>query len=121
MIQILVIDDDTNICTLIAEMLEYEGYRPLTATTGTKGVQLARDARPDLILCDVMMPGLDGYGVLQALQNDAATATIPVIFITAKSNMGDVQRATGRSAAGYLSKPFVPGDLFAAIEKSLKK
>jgi CheY-like chemotaxis protein len=68
-----------------------------------------------------MMPGLDGYAVLQALQNDAATAHIPIIFITAKSNMSEVQQATGHSAVGYLAKPFVPGALFAAIKNGLKK
>src|SRR5688572_18708646 len=93
MVRILVIEDDESLRENIADILKLEDYEVLTAQNGDMGVQVARDSLPDLIFCDVMMPQLDGYGVFQALQQDTATAVIPIVFLTARADGGSTQRA----------------------------
>src|SRR3954447_6237723 len=87
--KILVIEDEPEMLRNLLTILRLENYAPLGAENGRRGLETARAQKPDLILCDVMMPELDGYGVLQALRKDAATVTIPFIFLTAKGEKPD--------------------------------
>lgn len=119
--KILIVEDQAPMRRNIALMLELEGYEVLTAENGRVGLELARSARPDLVLCDVMMPEMDGYGVLQGLRGDKATATLPFIFLTAKGDKPDVRIGMNFGADDYLTKPVVRDDLLAAIQVRLTK
>ena len=99
----------------IALMLELEGYEVFTADNGRAGLVVVKAQRLDLILCDVMMPELDGYGVVQALRADPATATIPFVFLTARGDKADVRIGMNFGADDYLTKPVIRDDLLAAV------
>ena len=105
----------------ISEILELSNYSVTTAEDGKKGVAAAKSDLPDLIICDVMMPELDGYGVLHMLGKDPKTLSIPFIFLTAKSESVDVRKGMGMGADDYITKPFEEMDLLDAIEMRLKK
>src|SRR3974390_3557514 len=105
----------------ITALLRYKDYQPIAAEDGRKGVELARSEKPDLILCDVMMPELDGYGVLQALQQDAGLALIPFIFLTAKGEKDDLRSGMNLGADDYLTKPVANKELVNAIETRLRR
>lgn len=119
--RILVIEDEPEMRRNIAALLRYREYEPIEAENGRKGVELARRQKPDLILCDVMMPELDGYGVLRALQHDAALALIPFIFLTAKGDKDDLRGGMNLGADDYLTKPVANNDLVNAIEARLRR
>ena len=119
--RVLVTEDDDAIRENILDLLEAEGYAVATANNGPAGVQLAHDNRPDLIICDIMMPDLDGYGVLDELRKDPATATIPFIFLTAKADKSDMRRGMELGADDYVTKPFTRDELIKAIETRLAK
>jgi two-component system sensor histidine kinase/response regulator len=116
MTRVLVIEDDGNIRDNILEVLEAEGYTATGAENGLVGVALARAHLPDLIICDIMMPGLDGFDVLDELRQDPVTATIPFIFSTARADKSDMRRGMERGADDYLTKPFTQAELLKAIE-----
>ena len=105
----------------ITALLRYHEYEPIAAENGRAGVEAARRERPDLILCDVMMPELDGHGVLQTLQTDAALARIPFIFLTAKGEKEDLRSGMNLGADDYLTKPVANADLVRAIETRLRR
>jgi len=105
----------------ITALLRYYDYEPVAAANGREGVEAARRDRPDLILCDVMMPELDGYGVLQALQSDAALARTPFIFLTAKGEKNDLRSGMDLGADDYLTKPVANTELVRAIEARLRR
>lgn len=119
--KLLIIEDQAPMRRNIALMLQMEGYETITAENGRIGLETARRERPDLILCDVMMPELDGYGVVQALREDPAFAATPFIFLTAKSDRGDVRIGMNFGADDYLTKPVVRDDLLAAVQVRLNK
>ena len=121
MIKILVIEDETNLRENIISMLTYEHFMPLGAPDGVVGVALAQEHKPDLIVCDIMMPRLDGYGVLMELQSDTATASIPFLFLTAKADKADIRRGMDLGADDYLTKPFSNKELLDAIHARLQK
>ncbi len=102
-------------------MLEMEGFEVLCAEQGRRGLELARSVSPDLILCDVMMPELDGYGVLQALRAEPATATIPFLFLTARGEKLDQRTGMNLGADDYLVKPVVKEEVLAAIAARLQR
>ena len=102
-------------------MLELENFQPLSAPNGRAGVTLARSEKPDLILCDVMMPDLDGHGVLEALRDNAETARIPFIFLTAKGERADVRTGMDLGADDYLVKPVPIAELLGAINARLER
>src|SRR6185503_6972262 len=102
--KILVIEDEPEMRRNITALLRYHDYQPIAAENGQVGVAAARRERPDLILCDVMMPELNGYGVLQALQTDAALARIPFIFLTAKGEKDHLRSGMNLGADDYLTK-----------------
>jgi two-component system, sensor histidine kinase and response regulator len=121
MSKLLVIDDDTSIRDNLTELLDAEGYQVISAADGRVGAQLARQALPDLILCDIMMPELDGYEVLAELRHDPVTATIPFIFLTAKIEKSDLRQGMNLGADDYLVKPFTRVELLTAIAARLEK
>ncbi|WP_161891017.1 response regulator [Pontibacter russatus] len=119
--KILLIEDNPEIRENTAEILLLANYEVLEAGNGRIGVDLARKEHPDLIICDIMMPQLDGYGVLHLLSKDPATASIPFIFLTAKSEKEDFRKGMNLGADDYLTKPFDDVELLDAIEMRLKK
>jgi DNA-binding response OmpR family regulator len=119
--RLLVIDDHDDIRENIAEILSLAGYETFTAENGKRGVETAIRERPDLVICDIMMPELDGYGVLHLLRKNAATENIPFIFLTAKTERGDFRKGMEMGADDYITKPFDDIELLNAIEVRLKK
>lgn len=117
----LIIEDSDDIRESTAEILDLAGYATFTAKNGKIGVDLAIKHMPDIILCDIMMPELDGYGVLYLLQKNPQTASIPFIFMTAKAERSDMRKGMEMGADDYLTKPFDDVELFNAIESRLKK
>ena len=121
MIKILVIEDEPEMCRNLTTILRLEKFHPLPAENGRVGVELAKKEKPDLILCDVMMPELDGFGVIAALRADAETVTIPFIFLTAKGEKPDIRAGMNLGADDYLTKPVAKTDLLAAIHSRLER
>jgi DNA-binding NarL/FixJ family response regulator len=119
--RIVIIEDQAPMRRNLALMLELEGYQVGSAENGRAGLELVRQSPPDLVICDVMMPELDGYGVIQALRNDAETAMIPFIFLTAKGDKPDVRIGMNFGADDYLTKPVVRDDLLAAVQARLAR
>ncbi len=119
--KILLIEDNHDMRENIAEMLELANYDVRMAENGKVGVEAAKDWLPDLIICDIMMPELDGYGVLHMISKNPDTASIPFIFLTAKTERSDVRRGMNMGADDYLTKPFNEVDLLDAIETRFKK
>lgn len=118
---ILVIDDNNDLRENTAEILELAGYRTLTAENGKRGVDIAVKEKPALIVCDIMMPELDGYGVLHLLRKNPETQNIPFIFLTAKTERSDFRKGMEMGADDYVTKPFEDIELLNAIEVRLKK
>jgi DNA-binding NarL/FixJ family response regulator len=119
--KILIIDDDAVMRSNLRDILELENLQPVVAPDGRAGLLAAQRERPDLILCDVLMPGMDGHEVLAALRKDAATARTPFIFLTAKGENGDVRRGMNLGADDYLVKPVKAEDLLEAIAARLER
>jgi CRP-like cAMP-binding protein/DNA-binding NarL/FixJ family response regulator len=119
--KILLIEDNKEVRENTAEILELSGYTVITAPNGKKGVEEAQQEKPDLIVCDIMMPVLDGYGVLHLLSKNEATAGIPFIFLTAKTERGEIRKGMDMGADDYITKPFDKIELLSAIEGRLKK
>lgn len=119
--KILVIEDEKNIRENLIELLELAGYELFSAENGIEGVKAARANKPDLILCDVMMPEMDGYSVLQTLSKDQNLAHTPFIFLTAKSDKEDLRKGMRFGADDYITKPYESNDLLSSIEIRLKK
>lgn len=119
--KILVIEDNADVRENIAEILELSGYEILQAGDGKAGVELALKEIPDLIICDIMMPVLDGYGVLHLLGKHRETYGMPFIFLTAKSERGDFRKGMQLGADDYITKPFDGTELLNAVEIRLKK
>jgi CRP-like cAMP-binding protein/CheY-like chemotaxis protein len=119
--QVLIIEDNDDIRENIVEILELADFRVLQAANGKIGVDLAIKNKPDIILCDIMMPDLDGYGVLYMLNKNPETAAIPFIFLTAKAERVDLRKGMEMGADDYLTKPFDDIELLNAIETRLKK
>lgn len=119
--KILIIEDDKIMRENTAEILELAEYQVTTAPNGKVGTTLAKEIKPDLIVCDIMMPELDGYGVLHMLSRDPKTASIPFIFLTAKAEKSEMRKGMELGADDYLTKPFEDTDLLNAIESRLRK
>ena len=119
--KILLIEDNKEMRENTAEILELASYKVITATNGKAGVDAAIKENPDLIICDIMMPDLDGYGVLYLLSKNSQTAGIPFIFLTAKAEKTDMRKGMSMGADDYLTKPFEEMELLNAIETRLKK
>ena len=118
---ILVIDDNKDIRDNTAEILELAGYKVSTAENGKRGVDIAIKEKPSVIVCDIMMPELDGYGVLHLVRKNTETQNIPFIFLTAKTERSDLRKGMEMGADDYITKPFEDIELLNAIEIRLKK
>jgi len=121
MSNILLIEDNKEVRENTAEILELAGYVVTTAADGKKGVEAVNMSTPDLIICDIMMPVLDGYGVLHMLSKNENTANIPFIFLTAKAERSDMRKGMEMGADDYITKPFDKTELLKAVESRLKK
>ncbi len=119
--RILLIEDDNALRENTAELLELSGYAIETAPNGRIGIGAALQSLPDIIICDIMMPEVDGYGVLQALSSDETTKNIPFIFLSAKTEHKEIRKGMDLGADDYLTKPFEEEDLISAIESRLAK
>jgi CheY-like chemotaxis protein len=119
--RILVIDDNTDIRENTAEILELAGYKTFTAENGKRGLEVAMKEKPSVIVCDIMMPELDGYGVLHLLRKNPDTQNIPFIFLTAKTERSDFRKGMEMGADDYITKPFEDIELLNAVEIRLKK
>ena len=118
---ILVIDDNKDIRENTAEILDLAGYKTFMAENGKKGVEIALKENPSLIVCDIMMPELDGYGVLHLIRKNEGTEQIPFIFLTAKTERNDFRKGMEMGADDYITKPFEDIELLNAVEIRLKK
>jgi len=118
---ILLIEDDTVLRENTSELLELSNYNVISASNGKIGVDKAKHILPDIIVCDIMMPELDGYGVLNALAKNNDTKYIPFIFLSAKTELQDIRKGMNLGADDYITKPFSEDDLICAIESRLAK
>jgi CRP-like cAMP-binding protein len=118
---ILIIEDNQDVRENTAEILELANYKVLQAENGKTGVEIAQEVKPDLIICDIMMPVLDGYGVIHLLNKNVTTASIPFIFLTAKSERPDFRKGMEMGADDYITKPFDDIELLKAVESRIKK
>jgi len=118
---VLVIEDTSEVRHDIVEILSFEGYDVVGAADGVSGVRLARERRPDLVICDIMMPELDGYGVLEELRRGSSTSTIPFIFLTAKSAREDMRKGMVMGADDYITKPFTADELIDAVRARIEQ
>jgi signal transduction histidine kinase len=119
--KILVIDDDEQVCDMIAASLSMEGFETIQAMDGHEGIAAARQHAPDLIVCDIMMPNLDGYATLSAIRKDPATATTPFIFLTGQTTKSDMRLGMDLGADDFLAKPVMIQELVMAIQSRLQK
>ena len=119
--RILLIEDNAEVRENTTEILSLANYEVLVAENGRLGVEMAKQQKPDLIICDIMMPELDGYGVLHILSKNEQTAAIPFIFLTAKTEKTDIRKGMNLGADDYLTKPFDDTDLLNAIEARFRK
>jgi two-component system phosphate regulon response regulator PhoB len=118
---ILVVDDETDILELIRYNLQKEGYRVTTVKTGEEGLQLVREMSPDVVVLDLMLPGLDGLSVCNRLKREDATRSIPVVMLTAKAEDSDIVTGLELGADDYVTKPFSPKVLTARIRAVLRR
>jgi DNA-binding response OmpR family regulator len=121
MSSILVVDDDEDIVGLVAMRLAAEGHEVMTATSGGAGLRTAREMHPDLLILDWMMPGLDGLEVCIEVRRDPSFATMPVMFLTAKAEEGDMIEAAEAGGNDYITKPFSPRELAVRVEALLER
>jgi CheY-like chemotaxis protein len=116
---ILIIEDNNDIRENLCEMLELKGYGVLVAVNGKIGLDLAKEKKPDIILCDILMPQMDGYNVFTGLKDNPDTMDIPFIFITGSAEKKEIEMGLSIGADGYISKPFDETELFESIERCL--
>ena len=118
---ILLIEDNFEVRENIAEILELANYKVITAENGKVGVEKALQERPDLIICDIMMPVLDGYGVLHLINKNEQLRYVPFIFLTAKAERTDFRKGMEMGADDYITKPFTDIEILNSIERRLRK
>ncbi len=118
---VLVIEDDPDILENIEEILELQSYQTLTTSSSLAGLQLAKQKLPSLVICDVVMPDLDGYAVLSELRQQAETARIPFIFLTGRADRADIRLGMELGADDYLTKPFTQAELLGAVQSCLNR
>jgi DNA-binding NarL/FixJ family response regulator len=119
--KLLLIDDDPNLILLVKDYLEFRGYEVVTAENGREALDLLETQVPDMIVCDVMMPEMDGYSLVSTIRSDPKTSWIPVLFLSAKGQSQDRVKGLNVGADVYMVKPFEPEELVAQVESSLKQ
>ena len=118
---LLLIDDDPNLILLVKDYLEFRGYNVVTAENGREALEILDDKVPDMIICDVMMPEMDGYSLVQHIRQEPTTNRIPVLFLSAKGQSQDRVKGLNEGADVYMVKPFEPEELVAQVESSLNQ
>ncbi len=119
--QLLLIDDDPNLILLVKDYLEFRGYEVITAENGREALEVLERQLPDMMICDVMMPEMDGYAFVEQIRQDARTSWIPVLFLSAKGQSQDRIKGLSKGADVYMVKPFEPEELVAQVESSIKQ
>ncbi|REE07743.1 CRP-like cAMP-binding protein [Winogradskyella pacifica] len=119
--KVLLIEDDTVLRENTAELLEFSNYEVITAANGKLGLEMAMHKKPDIIVCDIMMPIINGYGVLEGLSKHQDTKFIPFIFLSAKTERQDVRKGMDLGADDYITKPFTEDEIVSAIESRIAK
>lgn len=119
--QLLLIDDDPNLILLVKDYLEFRGYDVITAENGREALEILERQIPDMMICDVMMPEMDGYAFVEQIRQDARTSWIPVLFLSAKGQSQDRIKGLSKGADVYMVKPFEPEELVAQVESSIKQ
>ncbi len=119
--RLLLIDDDPNLILLVQDYLVFKGYEVMTAENGREALEVLDKEIPDMIICDVMMPEMDGYALVEHIRQDARTSWIPVLFLSAKGQSQDRVKGLSTGADVYMVKPFEPDELVAQVESSLKQ
>jgi DNA-binding NarL/FixJ family response regulator len=119
--RLLLIDDDPNLILLVKDYLEFRGYEVVTAENGKEALHMLAQDLPDLIICDIMMPEMDGYATIEHIRQDRRTNWIPVLFLSAKGQSQDRIKGLNLGADVYMVKPFEPEELVAQVESSLKQ
>jgi two-component system, sensor histidine kinase and response regulator len=119
MATLLVIEDEAPLRANLVRILSAEGYRVIAAADGEEGIRRVREDRPDLVICDILMPLVDGFGVLAALRSQPETAALPFIFLTASADKENLARGLRSGANDYVTKPFKIADLLAAVRRRL--
>ncbi|MGK7941674.1 MAG: response regulator transcription factor [Crocosphaera sp.] len=118
---LLLVDDDPNLVLLVKDYLEFQGYNVSTAENGKEALDLLTKQIPDMIICDVMMPEMDGYALIEKVRQDSRTSWLPVMFLSAKGQSQDRVKGLNTGADVYMVKPFEPEELVAQVESSLKQ
>jgi CheY-like chemotaxis protein len=118
--KIIVIEDEPQMLRNMLTILELEGYDAVGVENGEQGLAAIQAHQPGLIFCDIMMPGLDGYSVLREIRAQPATASIPLVFLTARGEKNDMQTGLAMGAEGYLTKPVVLNDLLSVVRKHIR-
>jgi DNA-binding NarL/FixJ family response regulator len=119
--KLLLIDDDPNLILLVKDYLEFRGYEVTTADNGREALDVLEGDLPDMIICDIMMPEMDGYALIEQVRGDRRTSWIPVLFLSAKGQSQDRIKGLNLGADVYMVKPFEPEELVAQVESSLKQ
>ena len=119
--QLMLVDDDPNLILLVKDYLEFRGYQVITAGNGREALDLLEEQIPDLIICDVMMPEMDGYSLVQHIRENSTIEWVPVLFLSAKGQSQDRVKGLNTGADVYIVKPFEPEELVAQVESSLKQ
>ncbi|USR90566.1 response regulator transcription factor [Phormidium yuhuli AB48] len=119
--RLLLIDDDPNLILLVKDFLEFRGYEVTAAENGREALEILEETIPELIICDVMMPEMDGYGFVQKVRENPKTSWVPVIFLSAKGQSQDRVKGLNTGADVYMVKPFEPDELVAQVESSLQQ
>jgi len=119
--RLLLVDDDPNLILLVKDYLEFRGYDVVTADNGRQALEILEQEDPDMIICDVMMPEMDGYTLVEQVRENPKTNLIPFLFLSAKGHSADKVKGLNRGADVYMAKPFEPEELVAQVESSLKQ
>ena len=119
--RLLLIDDDPNLILLVRDYLEFRGYEVMTADNGREALDMLSQDLPDMIVCDIMMPEMDGYALIENVRQDPRTSWIPVLFLSARGQSQDRIKGLNLGADVYMVKPFEPEELVAQVESSLKQ
>ena len=119
--QLLLIDDDPNLILLVKDYLEFRGYEVITAENGREALEVLEKQLPDMMICDIMMPEMDGYAFVEQIRQDPRTSWIPVLFLSAKGQSQDRIKGLSKGADVYMVKPFEPEELVAQVESSIKQ
>ncbi len=119
--RLLLIDDDPNLILLVKDYLEFRGYEVMTAENGREALEKLEEKIPDLIICDVMMPEMDGYALVEHVRQDQRMCWVPVLFLSAKGQIQDKVKGLNTGADVYMVKPFEPEELVAQVESSLRQ